>query len=207
MPQRPPSTTKAKSDFRQSACNFNVSELPTHNICREFKKPSFFQYSKNICKIQIIYSSQNTSSRKSGFDPRSDRVAFVLDNVVMRQFYLQVHRLYCVNIVPPIVHAHSFITKSHLTSASDIVVKHHSLKKKTFFVVSIGLTTKCGYVQPLAETDQWQRLKEDRRLKPNEFRRRKQINLRYLSAKTVARYKYTAEQKKIMWFLTSHISI
>ena len=57
-------------------------------------------------------------------------MAFVLDNVVMRQFYLQVHRLYCVNIVPPIVHAHSFITKSHLTSASDIVVKRHSLKKK-----------------------------------------------------------------------------
>ena len=99
-PPPPPPRQKVTSDKVLVTLMYLNSQL---TIFVGILRNQVFQYSKNMCKIQMIYSSQN---------PRSDRVAFVLDKVVMGQFYLLVHRLYCVNIVPPMVHAHSFITKA-----------------------------------------------------------------------------------------------
>ena len=50
--------------------------------------------------------------RKPGFDPSLVRLGFAVDKVVVGQVYLRVLRFFPVNIIPPVVHAHSFITDS-----------------------------------------------------------------------------------------------
>ena len=48
--------------------------------------------------------------KKPCFVPSLVRLGFVLNSVIGRQVYLRVPRFFPVSIIPPMVHAHSFIT-------------------------------------------------------------------------------------------------
>jgi hypothetical protein len=48
------------------------------------------------------------SLQKPGFNTNSIRVGFVVDKLVVRQFFLRVFPSSAVNMIPPMFHAHSF---------------------------------------------------------------------------------------------------
>ena len=65
------------------------------------------------------------STRRLWFSHRLIHDGFVADKVVVGQ------RFSSVNIIPPMLHTHSFIYhERHITLANDIVIKRHAKKKK-----------------------------------------------------------------------------
>jgi len=60
------------------------------------------------------------SPRRSGLNPRPVRVGFVLHKVTLGQIFLRVLRFPPVNVIPPMLHDHSFIH----SSITDAVPSH-----------------------------------------------------------------------------------
>jgi hypothetical protein len=50
------------------------------------------------------------SPKRRGFNPRPVNVIFVVDDVEQGQVFLRIHRFCHVSIIPPMLHAYSFIT-------------------------------------------------------------------------------------------------
>ena len=69
--------------------------------------------------------ASNLSPRRPGFSHRLIHVGCVADQVAVGQ------RFSSVNIIPPMLHTHSFIYhQRHITLANDTIIKQHADKKK-----------------------------------------------------------------------------
>jgi hypothetical protein len=68
------------------------------------------------------------SPRRLGFDPGPFRVRFVVDEVAIGQGFLRVLRFSLVNIIPPILHTHSFIYYRHYINLAieNVVEKYYN---------------------------------------------------------------------------------
>ena len=63
-------------------------------------------------RVTVWFWANALIRRKLSFVPSLVRLGFAVDKVIGRQVYLRVLRFFPVNIILPVVHAHSFITDS-----------------------------------------------------------------------------------------------